>query len=122
MDASALLALLLGEPGQEKVKSALSDSLISSLNWGEVMQALLRKQADTSDVRKTLEALGLKIVPLSAEQAEGAAALWEKGKPYGLSLGDRVCIFLGMDEDNSVLTADKVWTEAFPELSISLVR
>ena len=122
LDASALLALLLNEPGKEQVKKALANSMISSLNWGEVTQILLRKEFSTEGVRAALQALGLVIEPLSTEQAEGAAALWNQGKAYGLSMGDRVCVFLGTTKGERILTADKVWAEAFPDLPISLIR
>lgn len=122
LDASALLALLLSEPGQERVEQVLADSMMSSLNWGEVIQALLRKGFSTEGVRDQLEGLGLVIQPLSVEQAEGAAALWEDGKDYGLSIGDRACIFLGMTQGEAILTADRIWVEAFPNLPITLIR
>ena len=37
LDASALLALLLDEPGADKVKAALDDSLMSVVNMAEVV-------------------------------------------------------------------------------------
>ena len=54
---------------------------------------LRRKQSNTDGLREALEALGLAIEPLSAEQAEGAAALWDKGRAYGLSMGDLAFVF-----------------------------
>ena len=38
LDASALLAYLKGEPGEEVVDSVLTESVISSVNWAEVVQ------------------------------------------------------------------------------------
>jgi PIN domain nuclease of toxin-antitoxin system len=37
LDASALLALLLGEPGSEKVRAVLAASALTVVNLGEVV-------------------------------------------------------------------------------------
>ncbi len=37
LDASALLALLLGEPGADKVKAALDGAIMSTVNAAEVV-------------------------------------------------------------------------------------
>jgi len=41
LDASALLAFLHNEPGADKVDAIISDSLISTVNWSEVVQKSL---------------------------------------------------------------------------------
>lgn len=38
LDASVLLAYLQGESGEKVVENALFDSVISSVNWSEVVQ------------------------------------------------------------------------------------
>jgi ribonuclease VapC len=37
LDASALLAFLLNEPGQDQVDRVLSNSVMSGVNWAEVL-------------------------------------------------------------------------------------
>lgn len=122
LDASALLAFLLDEPGQEHVDAMLTESIMSSVNWSEVIQQLVRRGADTSGCRQDLEALGLSIIQFDVEMAEKAALLWATGRPYGLSLGDRACLALGMIRQVPILTADRIWATAFPELEIHLIR
>lgn len=122
LDASALLALLLKEPGKEAVEFVLSEAVISSVNWCEVVQRLIRKGAKTSNLRSDLGALGLSVIAFDVEQAEQTASLLLRGKPYGLSLGDRACIALGSFQSADILTADKIWAEAFPELQIRVIR
>ena len=122
LDASALLAFLLDEAGQEQVDSALSEALISGVNWSEVVQQLVRRGAELTNCREDLEVLGLTILPFDAQAAEQAAQLWPLGRPYGLSLGDRACIALGIALKAPILTADKVWTKAFPNLDICVIR
>ena len=43
LDASALLALVLGEPGGEKVQSVLIDCAMTAVNLGEVVGHFARK-------------------------------------------------------------------------------
>ena len=41
LDASALLAYLLDEPGAEVVEGLLGDARMASVNWAEVVQKAL---------------------------------------------------------------------------------
>ena len=131
LDASALLAFLLDEPGQHKVDEVLAEAVISAVNWSEVMQQLVKRGESIAGCRSDLEALGLSIMALDAEAAEQTAQLWPKGRSYGLSLGDkasgftvceRACISLGTVLEAPILTADRIWARAFPDLPIQLIR
>lgn len=95
IDASALLALLHLETGHEIVEQHLGQSVISSVNWSETLQKALAKGIETNGLKEDLEALGLKIVSFTTEDAELAAHLWLQTKSMGLSLGDRACLALG---------------------------
>ena len=122
LDASALLALLQSETGADRVQAVLSKAFISSVNWSEVVQKLSVFDENAADIRPELEAIGLKIVPFTAQQAEIWASLWAMSKPYGLSLGDRACIALGIQKKKTVLTADKVWTQLTLPIQIEVIR
>ena len=122
LDASALLAFLLDEPGQEKVDPVLPEAMMSSVNWSEIIQQLVRKGVDPTGCRQDIEALGVSIVPFDADSAEQAALLWPQGRSHGLSLGDRACLALGMTLQSPIMTADRVWAVAFPDLPIQLIR
>ena len=65
LDASALLAYLRQEPGGEMVDGLLAESVMTSVNWAEVVQ-------------KSISA-GVEV--------EGM--LWAPMRQLGLSLGDR---------------------------------
>jgi len=56
------------------------------------------------------------------EQAEFAAQLWEESRRFGLSLADRACLGLAMQQNNSVLTADKVWMQLKLDIEMQLIR
>jgi PIN domain nuclease of toxin-antitoxin system len=123
LDASALLALLQDEPGAEKVAAVIGQSKISTVNWSEVIQKLARHDSQAANIRPDVEALGLIIVPLSVEQAEGAAILWPLTRPLGLSLADRICLQLGIAMQEAVLTADALWQDVeHSELVVELIR
>ena len=109
LDASALLAMLHGELGADNVERAVSHAAISAVNWSEVVQKSLARRVDTAGMRTELEALGLRIIPFTADHAERAASLWSHTERAGLSLGDRACLALGLDLTLPVLTADRTW-------------
>lgn len=93
LDASALLAWLQAEPGGKLIESELAAAAISSLNWSEVLQKSLAHGVEISGLRADMEALGLRILPFDATDAELAARLGSPGS--GLSLADRACLALG---------------------------
>ena len=122
LDASALLAFLQGEKGADVVQDVMSRALISSVNWAEVMQKMAVFDENVAEIRPDLEAMGLKIVPFTVEQADICASLWQMSKPYGLSFADRACIATGMQRKTAVLTADRVWQLLVLPVEIKTIR
>lgn len=122
LDASALLALLQREQGADVVAAVLQDASVSTVNWSEVMQKALVQGIETDDMQSEFEALGVKIVPFSTSQAELAAQLWQESKSLGLSLGDRACLALAMEDHAIALTADTVWTQLDASVHIQVIR
>lgn len=122
LDASALLAFLQNEPGCDQVEAALTETVICSVNWAEVIQKSIAAAVDVNGMREDLEALGLRIVPFSAEEAEIAAQLWQKTRQAGLSLGDRACLSTGIRLDAPVLTADKIWATLNLPVAVRCIR
>lgn len=109
LDASALLSFLQNEPGNNQVEAVLPEAVICSVNWSEVVQKTIAAGVDINGMREDLEALGLRILPFSTEEAELAAQLWQQARQAGLSLGDRACLSVGLRMNASVLTADQIW-------------
>lgn len=107
LDASAVLAFLQGEPGADRVESALAESVISAANWSEVAQKVMSRGGDWSLAAGLLEHYGLRVEPVTAADAVRAAQLWRKGS--GLSLGDRICLALAGRLAATALTADQAW-------------
>lgn len=122
LDASALLAFLQDEPGSTQVEAVLPEAVMSSVNWSEVVQKTIAAGIDVNGMREDLEALGLKILPFPAEEAELAGQLWQRTKPTGLSLGDRACLSVGIRLDALVLTADQIWTTLSLPVAVHSIR
>jgi PIN domain nuclease of toxin-antitoxin system len=107
LDASALLACLYDEPGSDVVEVVLAESCISSVNWAEVVQKTVARGKPVESMRQSFEALGMRILPFTPEDAEMAGRLWMQAR--SLSLGDRACLSLGLRLKLPVLTADRAW-------------
>jgi len=110
VDASALLAFLQGESGSDRVEAALlGDSGCTAVNWSEVAQKVKAAGGNWNLARALLLGYGLRVEPVTGEDAEAAAALWRRGS--GLSLADRFCLAFAERSGAEVLTADLTWGE-----------
>ncbi len=109
LDASALLAVLQDEPGQEKVEPFLSRACISAVNLAEVATKLADRGVAWPDIEVTLRGLNLDVQGFDVDQALGSAALRGMTRTKGLSLGDRACLALTRKLGGIALTADRAW-------------
>jgi ribonuclease VapC len=91
LDASALIAVLLKEPGFERVTAKLPGAWVSTVNLAEVFTRFIRDGHSTATVLRRLAPLAIEPVPFSAAHAAEAAELWPLCRGAGLSLGDRAC-------------------------------
>ena len=57
IDASALLALVLGEPGGDEVQRVLTDCAMTAVNLGEVVGHFARIGSPEADIRLMLDPL-----------------------------------------------------------------
>lgn len=122
MDASALLALINQEAGSEKVAAVISTACMSSVNVAEVVSKLMDKGLSEVEIREIFEALKLLVLPFDAEQGFIAGLLRADTKSLGLSLGDRACLSLAIQQKLLVLTADRVWAGLRLGLNIQMIR
>lgn len=123
LDASALLALMQEEKGSEYVEKHLSNAIMSSVNFSEIISVLINTGIKEEDALTHTSALITEIIPFDSEQAYQVACLRSATKKYGLSLGDRACIALGQRYKTTVLTADKIWEKLqLSDVSIHVIR
>lgn len=109
LDASAILALVKGEAGTDRVAAVLADAAVSAVNQAEVVSHFTHLGAPIADIRTMLGALPYRVV------AADDALSWEAGRlrsvtaAAGLSLGDRFCLALAAREAVPAYTADRAW-------------
>ncbi len=75
LDASAVLVLLLDEPGAEAVAQVVTDGVLSAVNLAEVLSTLTDRGADVSGQVDHLVAAGVLIEPMTETDAVEVAAL-----------------------------------------------
>jgi PIN domain nuclease of toxin-antitoxin system len=109
LDASALLALILGEPGGEKVQRVLTDCAMTAVNLGEVVGHFARIGSPETEIRLMLDPLPFVRVALDEELAFIAGLMLPATVQAGLSFGDRACLALANKLGVRALTADRAW-------------
>jgi ribonuclease VapC len=126
LDASALVAPLLGEVGGEAVLAVVASGeplLLSAVNLAEAIAILHRHRGlPAAEARDDLLSLGLEVVPFDAEQAAVVGALEPVLRGCGISLGDRACLGLAQGRGLPVLTADRIWAKLDLGIEIRLIR
>ncbi|AIL66185.1 twitching motility protein PilT (plasmid) [Rickettsiales bacterium Ac37b] len=121
LDSSALIALIRKESGAEIVARYLKESIISSVNFSEVV-AILARKIPKDIIVDLLSKLVSEIVLFDELQAIEAGMLYPQTKAYGLSLGDRACIALAINKGLPVLTADTSWSSLNLGINIINIR
>jgi PIN domain nuclease of toxin-antitoxin system len=122
LDASAVLALVKCESGQEVVEAALvSGAVISTVSLTEVITRLLRDGAPEVTVRQTIERLPITSVDFDSDLALAAGWLSNLTRPYGLSLGDRACLALARRANAPAMTSDRMWERVGPLIGVTVV-
>lgn len=111
LDASALLSLVLGEPGSEWVGQRIHQCGLSVVNLEEVLSRLADRGGDAEAEYDDLVRLGLVTLPFDIAEAIGSARLRPLLVKRGLSLGDRVCLATASRRNVPAVTADGAWTK-----------
>jgi ribonuclease VapC len=121
VDASALIAILKQEPGADVAARHMVDPVMSTANLAETLTRLAEDGADAVAIKARLDG-SFRFVPVSHEHALAAAQLRMPTKRWGLSLGDRLCLALGLEEGLPVLTAERRWKEIDIGVDVVLIR
>lgn len=122
LDASAVLALLLEEPGADHVASERGRAAMTTVNACEVIERLAANGLSPARALQMLGALELDMADFTLELAAVAARLKAETRAAGLSLGDRACLALALRENVPVLTADREWAKVNIGVEIRLIR
>jgi PIN domain nuclease of toxin-antitoxin system len=122
LDSSAVLAVLNAEPGAEKVGAVLSDALLSTVNYAEVVAKLVERGTSYADAKAALQSIALTTVDFDIALAQRTGELRAETRRRGLSLGDRACLSLAEREGVPAVTADGSWVGAISGVEIQLLR
>ena len=123
LDASALLAVLNGEPGADKLTpELLSTAACSTVNLSEVQGKLIDRGLSPDRAWAATMTPVAEAIPFTLEQAKAEGSLIAKTRALGLSLGDRACLALGLALKAPVYTADRSWKNLKLGLRIHLIR
>jgi PIN domain nuclease of toxin-antitoxin system len=109
LDASAVLALMDAEPGEEAVAAVLPGALLSSVNLAEVVSKLAERGMPAAQAYADALALGIDVVAFDGDLALDAGSLRPLTRAAGLSLGDRCCLALARSRRAAVLTTETRW-------------
>jgi len=121
-DTSAILAILLDEPGADVALEAIQNSLMTTVNLTEVLTRCLDKQLSIEATEEFMASHGVQFVEFGYDLARSAAALRMATRQFGLSLGDRACLALAIREQATVMTTDRAWASLDLPCDIELIR
>jgi PIN domain nuclease of toxin-antitoxin system len=122
VDASVVLAVLLGEAGGLDVAEQVNGARISTVNLSEVYRRLIDGGMTLQDASTIVDRLHLDPVPFDSPQAIAAAGLRPLTRKIGASFADRACLALALQTGLTVLTADRQWDQLDIKVRIQQIR
>ena len=122
LDASALMALIRGEAGADRVEARLPGAIISTVNQAEVQAKLVTAGLEVELAWWHIAEAGCEAVPFHEEHARIAGGLVSVTRPLGLSLGDRACLALAIQRQATVYTTNRAWQTLALGIEIEVIR
>jgi len=123
LDASAILAVIHGEPGADRLTSSLlARAVCSTVNLAEVTAILVSRGWSEADAWEDATSPVRDAIAFTEEHAKLSAGLVQLTRPLGLSLGDRACLALGLSLGVAVYTTDKSWTKLNLPIRVHVIR
>jgi ribonuclease VapC len=123
LDASAILAVIGGETGADKLTPyMLARAVCSTVNLAEVQSKLVSRGWTSDQAWEDATSPVREVVPFDDEQARITGDLVIQTRHLGLSLGDRACLALGIALKLPVYTAEKVWKGLRLGVRIHVIR
>lgn len=122
LDASAVLAVYLDEPGAEAAEGVIAGSLLSSVNYTEVIGRALDRGRSFDHILLSLARMAFVVVAHDLTLARRAGELRLPTRRFGLSIGDRACLALAERERLPAYTTDRMWANLNLGIDIRLIR
>lgn len=122
-DASAILAIVLREPGWTVLTAAeFPEPVASIVNIAEAQARLVKLGAPHREAWESALSIVERAYPFDENQGCLSGTLLDQTRPLGISLGDRACISLGLSLKLPVYTADRVWKKLQVGIPIHVFR
>jgi ribonuclease VapC len=110
LDASALLSVLLAEPGEARVIAALPYARMHAVNVAEVVARLVRSGVPVPNAVQAVASFQFTVHEgLPGDVAVVVGALMGQHRTLDLSLGDWVCLATAARAGAVAMTADRAW-------------
>jgi ribonuclease VapC len=122
VDASAVLAIYLDEPGADAVAEIIAGSLLSTVNYTEVVSKALDRGHRFDHVLQALARMAYVVVSYDLSLARRAGELRPSTRRLGLSVGDRACLALAERERLPAYTTDRAWANLNLGIDIRVIR
>jgi PIN domain nuclease of toxin-antitoxin system len=122
LDASAVLAMMLGEDGGNQVRERLASSQISSVNLSEVVAKLQDGGVPDEVITSSLAELNFDVIAFNQSQAVRAGLLRASTRSNGLSLGDRACLSAAGSCNAVAVTTDRAWGKLELDIVVEVLR
>jgi len=123
LDASAMLAVIGGEPGHDKLTAELlSTAVCGAVNLAEVHGKLVSRGWSSDEAWEDATSPVQEVLPFDSEQARTAGDLTAQTRHLGLSLGDRACISLALSLKAPMYTAERVWKKLKLPVPVHVIR
>ncbi len=122
LDASAMLVILLGEPGGQAVTNQLRASVMSAVNHAEVGANLSKRGYGRDQIERLLSGWATVVVPFDLEHSLETIRLQRLTAGARLSLADRACLALARISKLPVLTTDRKWSELSIDVDVRQIR
>lgn len=121
-DASAVLAMMLGEGGGDEVRTRLSSSQISSVNLSEVVAKLQERGVPDDGITASIAELDFEVLAFDQERALDAGLLRTATRGFGVPLGVRTCLGAAISRNAVAVTTDRAWAKVKVGLAIEVLR
>lgn len=122
VDASAVIAVLVGERLTRFDPEQITGASISAVNLAETLTRLREIGLSEDETVAAVTGLDLRVLAFDDVQARRTAKLRAATRHAGLSLGDRACLALGQHLGIPVVTADRAWAKVDAGIEVVLIR
>jgi ribonuclease VapC len=124
LDTSAVIALLMREPGADRVAGELDDATAPTTVLAEIVGYFARHDVDLGEVRASLAMLELPFLAFDDDLAWRTGALEPRTRAAGLSLTDRSCLALAARLRAKAVTGDRAWAGVAEDtgVTVELIR